>query len=164
MRRPHGFHAFTDKQGFHSIYLVTTEDAAPVKVGIATDPAQRFASIQTSNFVLLRLYRFWWLPGRQVSAKIESGFKEHFSARCVRGEWFAVPLAEAEEFIEAAIREIGTWGVVQTEVVDLMDHFTRRKFSIPPEAPSPLRGAVACVGRLNPPPSISASRRKSSHR
>ena len=143
MRRPHGFRAFTDKQGFHSLYLITTEDAVPVKVGIATDPAHRFASIQSCNFVLLRLHRFWWLPGRQISARIESGFKKHFSARCVRGEWFDVPLSKAEEFVEAAIRDIGTWGVVEKEVVGLMDHYARSKLSVPPDAPSPLRGVTS---------------------
>jgi Meiotically up-regulated gene 113 len=161
MRRPQGFHALTEKQGFHSLYLITTEDAVPVKVGIAVDPTHRFGCIQSSNFTLLRLHRFWWLPGRQISVKIESGFKEHFSARCVRGEWFDVPLSEAEEFVEAAIRTIGTWGVAETEVVDLMDHYARRKFSVPPEAPSPLRGAAAYVGRRHLTPSTSASSSKS---
>ena len=140
MRRPHGFRRFTKKQEFHSIYLVTTESATPVKVGIAVNPSHRFASIQSSNFVQLRLHRFWWLPGRQITVRIESDFKEHFGARCVRGEWFDVALAEAVAFIEAAIRDIGTWGVVEKEVVGLMDHYARHKLSIAPEAPSPLRG------------------------
>ncbi|MEI6203549.1 MAG: GIY-YIG nuclease family protein [Enhydrobacter sp.] len=116
-----------------------------MKVGIASDPAHRFASIQSCNFVLLRLHRFWWLPGRQISARIESGFKKHFSARCVRGEWFDVPLLEAEQFVEAAIRDIGTWGVVEKEVVGLMDHYARHKLSIAPEAPSPLRGVSSAA-------------------
>ena len=111
MRRPHGFRRFTKKQEFHSLYLVTTESATPVKVGIAANPHARFASHQSSNFVQLRLHRFWWVAGRQISVRIEGDFKEHFSGRCIRGEWFDVPLPEAVAFIEAGVRAIGTWGV-----------------------------------------------------
>ena len=141
MRRPHGFRRFTKKPEFHSLYLVTTESATPVKVGIAVNPSHRFASIQSSNFVQLRLHRFWWVAGRQISVRIEGDFKEHFSGRCIRGEWFDVPLPEAVAFIEAGVRAIGTWGVAEEEVVRLMDHNARRKISMPPEGPSPLRGA-----------------------
>jgi len=54
-----------------------------------------------------------------------------------------LPLPEAEEFVEAAIRDIGTWGVVEKEVVGLMDHYARSKLSVPPDAPSPLRGVTS---------------------
>ena len=142
MKRPHGFRAFTGRQGFHSIYLITTQNASPVKVGIAVDPSERFSCIQTSNFVALQLYRAWWVAGRQISTRIERDFKAHFGARCVRGEWFDVPLPEAVAFIEAAVRAIGTWAVPEDQVVRLMDHNERRKYSMPPEAPSPLRGSL----------------------
>ncbi|WP_425067850.1 GIY-YIG nuclease family protein [Reyranella sp.] len=141
MRRPHGFRRFTKKQAFHSLYLVTTESGTPVKVGIASNPHARFNAHQSSNFVPLRLHRFWWVAGRQISVRIEDDFKEHFGARCVRGEWFEVALPEAEAFIEAAVRTIGTWGVEEDQVIRLMDHYARQELSMPPDAPSPLRAA-----------------------
>ena len=156
MRRPHGFRRFTKKQEFHSLYLVTTESATPVKVGIAANPHARFASHQSSNFVQLRLHRFWWVAGRQISVRIEGDFKEHFSGRCIRGEWFDVPLPEAVAFIEAGVRAIGTWGVAEEEVVRLMDHYARQKLSMPPDAPSPLRAAP-------PELSVVGQRDRSSH-
>lgn len=143
MRRPHGFRRFTKRQAFHSLYLVTTESSNPVKVGIAADPSHRFASIQSSNFVRLRLHRVWWLAGRQISGRIEKDFKAHFGTRCVRGEWFEVGLVEAESFIDAAVRAIGTWGVEEEQVVRLMDHYARQDPLRPPGGPSPLRGAPA---------------------
>lgn len=143
MRRPHGFRRFTNKQAFHSLYLVTTESGTPVKVGIAADPAHRFSSIQCSNFIRLRLHRVWWLAGRQISGRIEKDFKARFGALCVRGEWFEVGLAEAEAFIDAAVRAIGTWGVPEEQVVRLMDHYARQDPTRPPGGPSPLRGAPA---------------------
>lgn len=64
MARPHGFQEFIKKQGFHSLYLVTTEEDNPVKVGIAADPVARFAALQNATFVPLRMHRFWWMPGK----------------------------------------------------------------------------------------------------
>jgi len=125
MKRPHGFRQFIMKEGFHSLYLVTTERNAPVKVGVAEDPVRRLSDLQTANFNLLRLHRFWWLAGRQVSERIERAFKDHFSPRCVRGEWFDLPLPEAEAFVEAAIRDLGTWGVPEADVVKFMEHCVR---------------------------------------
>ena len=139
MRRPHGFEQFIEKQGFHAIYLVTSDHSA-FKVGIAEDPISRLGQLQTANFLPLRLHRFWWLPGPAISRRIESAFKEHFAAWNIRGEWFDFPMAEAEAFIEGSIRTLGTWGITDAEMIELMDHFARRKYSLPPEAPSPLRG------------------------
>lgn len=143
MRRPQGFRKFASRQGFHSLYLITTETSTPVKVGIAADPANRLSNIQTSNFNLLHLHRVWWLAGPQISARIEAEFKTYFNQRCVRGEWFDVPLPEAEVFVDSAVRSIGTWSAPEAQVVGLMDHYARQRLSMPPDAPSPLRGAPA---------------------
>ena len=141
LARPHGFQEFIRKQGFHSLYLMTTEADNPVKVGIATDPVDRLAALQSANFVSLRIHRFWWMPGRQITARIESAFKDHFQSVNVRGEWFDLPLPTAEVFIEASISCHGTWGVRQSELVGFMDHRERQKYGIPPDAPTPLRSA-----------------------
>jgi hypothetical protein len=138
--RPWGFAKFTKREGFHSLYLITTETDAPVKVGIAADPRSRFGDIQSAHFVVLRLHRAWWLPGRPISKRIEDEFKEHFKAYNVRGEWFDMPLAEAEAFIQAGIAKLRTWGAAEIDVVELMDHRARQHFPLPPDAPSPLRG------------------------
>jgi len=140
LRRPHGFQEFVKKQGFHSLYLVTTDDGSPVKVGIAADPMERFAALQTANFVSLRMHRFWWMPGRKITVRIESAFKDHFQAHNIRGEWFDLSLSMAEAFIEASIRSLGTWGVRQSDLVGFMDRREREKYGLPTDAPSPLRG------------------------
>jgi len=111
LRRSYGFQEFIRKQGFHSIYLVTTETDNPVKVGITRDPLERFSTIQSANFVPIRLHRFWWIPGRKVTERIEKVFKGHFQLCNIRGEWFNLPLRTAEDLIEANISRLGTWGV-----------------------------------------------------
>jgi Meiotically up-regulated gene 113 len=127
MRRPLGFGDFVGKQGFHSLYIVTTEQKSPLKVGIAVDPNRRFSQIQTDNYHRLCLHRFWWLPGRPISERIAGAFKDHFKSRCVRGEWFDLLLSEAEAYIEAAIRGLGTWGVREAEMIEFMEYSERRR-------------------------------------
>jgi hypothetical protein len=140
--RPHGFGQFIAGHGFHSLYLVTTERDAPVKIGITDDPVRRLGDLQSANFALLRLHRFWWLPGQPISGRIERAFKDHFRSCNIRGEWFELPLPDAEVFVERAIRRLGTWGIQEAEMIDLMAQFERRRFSLPPDAPAPLRGVA----------------------
>ena len=124
---PHGFRDFIREQGFDSLYLVTTDNKSPVKVGIAGNPLLRLSELQVGNFNRLHLHRFWWLPGRRVSERIERSFKDHFSTRCVRSEWFELTLPEAEAFVEGAIRSLGTWGVSEEDVIQFMEHRERRR-------------------------------------
>lgn len=139
MHRPHGFERFTEKQGLHAIYLIAS-DLSAIKVGISENPYSRFADIQTSNFNPLRLHRFWWLPGPAISRRNRSSIQEYFAPHNIRGESFDLPMTKAEAFIEGSIRTSGTWGITDADMINLMDHFERRKYSLPPNAPSPLRG------------------------
>ncbi len=140
LRRPYGFQEFIRKQGFHSIYLMTTETDNPVKVGIARDPLERLSTIQSANFLTIRMHRFWWMPGRKITVRIENAFKSHFQSRNIRGEWFDLSLKLAEEFIEATITSLGTWGVQHSDLIAYMDHKERQKNGLDADAPSPLAG------------------------
>ncbi len=136
VRRPWGFTKFVRRQGFHGIYLVTTEADNPVKVGITSDPVDRLTDLQVANFNRLRMHRFWWLPGRRISGRVERAFKNHFAAQIVRGEWFDLPLSDAETFIEDTIRKLGSWAIKQVHMIELMEHRQRRRLRLPAEAPS----------------------------
>jgi predicted GIY-YIG superfamily endonuclease len=128
MLRPMGFEEFISRQGFHTVYLVTPEiGGSPVKVGVASDPYSRLSSHQSSNFISLRLHRFWWVAGRQIAIRVEAAFKEHHRRQCVRGEWFDLPLPEAEAFIEGMFSGLGTWGVSEVDVMELFEHNMRRR-------------------------------------
>lgn len=125
-RRPQGFQEYITEQGFHALYIVTTDRNAPLKVGIAQDPSRRLVGLQNANFERLRVHRFWWLPGRPVAARVDRSFKTHFASAAIRGEWFDMPLNVAEAFVEQFIRSIGTWGVGQDEMEKLMEEWSRR--------------------------------------
>jgi hypothetical protein len=142
-RRPRGFQRYIVEQGFHGLYLVTTERRGPLKVGIASDPVARFANLQNAHFEPLRLYRLWWLPGYPISSRIERAFKEQFAPDLIRGEWFDVSTRKAEAFIEASIRSIGTWALGQEGMVERMEQWERRRFPpldrLSPDRPRPVR-------------------------
>jgi hypothetical protein len=87
----------------------------------------RFANLQNAHFETLRLYRFWWLAGLPISSRIERAFKKRFAPRMIRGEWFDIPPQIAEEFVEASIRSIGTWGIGQDDMIKLMELCERRR-------------------------------------
>ena len=72
--------------------------------------------------------------------RIESAFKNHFQSKNVRGEWFNLPLPTAEAFIEASIRNLGTWGVGHAYLIEFMNYRERQKCGLLPDAPSPLAG------------------------
>ena len=138
--RPWGFREYVKSQGFHSVYLITPISGSPLKVGISEDPLQRMLGLQNAHFDELRFHRFWWLPGVQVAARIESAFKKHFANRNIRGEWFDLGPAEAVEFVEAAIAQIGVWSATQSEMERLQDQWMRKRYGVARHAPSPLRG------------------------
>lgn len=142
IRRPWGFTRFIKRQGFHGIYLVANEVDTPLKVGITNDPVNRLSELQVANFKPMCMQRFWWLPGRKITARIERSFKEYFADNNIRGEWFDLSLDEAEQFIESRITDIGSWAIKQVHMIDLLDGRQRRRFNIPAEAPSPLVGAI----------------------
>jgi hypothetical protein len=56
------------------------------------------------------------------------------------GEWFDLPLADAEGYVEQRLQRIGAWGVDHQTMINFMDQRTRQRERIPDEAPSPLRG------------------------
>jgi hypothetical protein len=127
MRRPRGFAKFVGGQGFHCLYLATIEDSASVKIGVAADVRDRLSTLQSANSVKLRLHRHWWLAGRPVSERIKKSFSETYEPQRIRGDWFGVSLSKAEAFIERMIREIGTWGATEAEMIAEMQRRERQR-------------------------------------
>jgi len=117
MRRPRGFARFVGGQGFHCLYLVTTEDDALVKIGIAADAMDRLSTLCSANAVELHLHRHWWLAGKLISQRIKKSFAQTFRSQHIQGDWFSVSLPEAEAFIERTIHQIGTWSATEAEMV-----------------------------------------------
>jgi hypothetical protein len=140
--RPYGFKRFIAKQGFHAIYLATIPSGNPVKIGITDDPVERLSVLQTAHFERLRFHRFWWVAGLPVAARLERAFKKHFAPVNIPGEWFDVPLPDAEAFIEKSACELGTWAVDDAGMLKFWEDCWRRKCSKPADAPIPFTANV----------------------
>lgn len=138
--RPMGFRDYIKAHGYHTVYLLTPITGWPTKVGISEDPARRLGTIQAGHFDELIFHRFWWLPGIQIAARIESAFKKELAPQNIRGEWFRLSPTEAEHFIEERIRDLGVWSLTQCEMEHLQDAWVRKRYGLPRTAPSPLKG------------------------
>lgn len=74
-----------------SVYVIGFDaNKAPSKVGIASDPAQRMAALQTGHFRKLILGGSWACPDRETARALEAAFHHTQSKSRLIGEWFAV--------------------------------------------------------------------------
>ena len=147
-QRPHGFRHYIAEHGFHTVYLLTTSTGnSPIKIGIARDPVRRLGSLQAGHFEELKFHRFWWVPGHPIAARIERAFKEHFASSGIRGEWFAIDPSKAELFVVETIRLIGSWGIDQTQMTQLMEQWElhRLERSLTRMSPAHLLGLMQQV-------------------
>ena len=135
MRRPRGFANFIDGQGFHCLYLAAAEDDGAMKIGAATDVMNRLSTLRSVTAAPLRLHRHWWLAGRPISKRIKTSFHEAFGAQRIEGDWFGVPLSEAEVFIDRMINRIGTWSATEAEMIAEMQRRERQRMEqfMPPQ-------------------------------
>ena len=146
MRRPRGFASFIDGQGFHCLYLAATEDNVSIKIGATTDVMNRLSTLRSATAAPLRLHTHWWLAGKPVSERIKKSFHEAFGPQRIEGDWFEVPLPEAEAFIERKIQQIGTWSATEAEMIAEMRRREGQRIErfMPPRRDSSIRhGAVA---------------------
>ena len=111
--RPYGFRDFVRARGYCSLYLLSSGEARPVKVGITNDPVRRLDDFQTAHYRTSRVPP-GLVDGRPAdSSQLESAFKLYFFPDHIRGEWYDIDLAEAVAFVEETIVSMGTWGVTQ---------------------------------------------------
>ena len=146
MRRPCGFMEFVRKEGYHAIVLVVADHDGRLALHQAADPKETFARIRGNRPASLRLHRCWWLAGRPISDRVVRAFRQRLADRQDADGWFDTAPSEAEKFIDATLKDIGTWSASETDVIDLMAHRERRKSGLPSHAPSPLRGVASLSG------------------
>lgn len=103
-RYDHGLLHYLKQNRYSAVYVVGHEDGPPhpVKIGIAEDLKSRMGSIQTGNWLPLKLFGHWWTAGTPLSRRVEKACHEFFieAGRQVRGEWFDVRPEVAVKAIE----------------------------------------------------------------
>lgn len=72
------------------IYVLRGKEESPIKIGMATDPLGRMASVQTGCWERLRL--LYVVPGAH---KLERAFHKRLSTARLEGEWFNGPAIES---------------------------------------------------------------------
>lgn len=72
-----------------SVYVIGFDlDKAPSKVGIASDPLKRMASLQTAHYQKLVMAGWWNCPDRDMARYLERAFHEVQHRERLSGEWF----------------------------------------------------------------------------
>lgn len=95
--------------GAYCVYVITTTDQYPTKIGISDNIKRRFSGIQSSNWMSLLLVRHWWLVGKPLSERVEreAGARLKAAGKHIRGEWFGITSAEACSLVAGLIGEFG---------------------------------------------------------
>lgn len=84
------------------VYLICghgreNEPLAPIKIGIASDPEKRIASLQTGSARRLKILSYFDTPNREIAKKFEVAFHKYYESKRLAGEWFDVdPIAALE--------------------------------------------------------------------
>lgn len=74
-----------------SVYVIGFDlDKGPSKVGIASDPEKRMATLQTAHFQRLVLAGSWTCPDREIARALEASFHATQSKSRLSGEWFDI--------------------------------------------------------------------------
>lgn len=89
----------------NKLYLITTKDFCPVKVGVSYAPLERLKNLQTSNWEKLFLYRIFQCPGNSAYL-IEGILHRHLRELLLCGEWFDMKAQIAELIIRQKIAEL----------------------------------------------------------
>lgn len=84
-----------------TVYVITTEDEWPIKIGIAVCPVKRVANLQTAHWKRLMVWAAGWCPTIADARRLER--KCHQSATeldlWLLGEWFALKPQKALEMV-----------------------------------------------------------------
>lgn len=119
-REPNGrLRRCAGKGGPASVYMITSVGNQWTKVGVATDPAQRLAILQTSSERDLYIRGVMRVPTKQYAQGLERYLHTFLRAegRHLRGEWFEIWEYEIDLFCDA----FHTGGVEALKKVHLAD-------------------------------------------
>lgn len=98
------------------IYLITTTDFQPVKVGVSCSATLRLAQLQGAHWQDLLLCGQCQLP-KLTAYSMERRFKVHFRDKRLLGEWFDVTGHEAKDWLDRNLISCGV-AVQETDACD----------------------------------------------
>lgn len=73
------------------VYLVSTGEDGPVKVGVSDNPESRLSGLQSGNPVKLHIAAKWKMPSRQAAFDVERAVLDDCGLHRLIGEWIDGP-------------------------------------------------------------------------
>lgn len=69
------------------VYLISSGEDGPVKVGVSDNPESRLSGLQSGNPVKLHIAAKWKMPSRKAAFDVERAVLDDFGSSRLMGEW-----------------------------------------------------------------------------
>lgn len=92
---PHPRLISTNSKLAKKLYIITTQNKWPVKIGVSYLPVTRVKDLQTANWEKLEIYRIFECPGNS-GHYLENILHKKLRLHSMTGEWFNLTAEEAE--------------------------------------------------------------------
>lgn len=92
-----------------TVYVVTTQDQWPCKIGFSSAPLKRIVALQTSHWKRLIVWGGFWASDEAGARKVEGAVHSALEAqgKALLGEWFDIKPEPALETVERLASEVG---------------------------------------------------------
>jgi len=108
------------------IYAVGPSPDGPIKIGMTTNPLARISALNTDSPVEIFCYHYFWFAGTPLALRVEKACHKYLADKNLRGEWFNVTHAEAEETILKMAEETNSPWFDEEERQAKLDRLTNR--------------------------------------
>lgn len=93
-----------EKFSARKIYLITTEDNWPVKIGVSHTPEKRLKALQCASWKELKIFKLFDCCGPTAAAfTLEAKIHRELKYKQLSGEWFDIKAEDALNLIEYEI-------------------------------------------------------------
>lgn len=120
------------ERGRLCVYVIAPGPEGPTKIGYANDLVARLVTIQSGNWVKLRVYSTTWCVGPPVAKRLEEVVHSRLIDKSMLGEWFDIDPASAIEIVQKIAAEIfptmtffdheAMISMMKTRPIDKRDH------------------------------------------
>lgn len=93
---------------FCSIYVIGSQDKAPIKIGYALDPFKRLSGINTGHHIDMFVHYHVWVADMRLAQRVEAECHRLLdkAGKRIKREWFSIDVEWAKKVIAVAARNL----------------------------------------------------------
>lgn len=93
------------------LYIITTNEHKPCKIGVSYKPRNRLNQLQTSNWIKLKIFKSYIFDD-DIAYMMEKIFHREWEKHKLLGEWFDMTAEETMNWIESYIESTNESGTL----------------------------------------------------